>query len=162
MNNNPLRTSLVENNKFDGWPTLKIENINGNVGYLMPFRFYSFQICGNQEGNMDLGSSEPKANLMLDIVKYNEPMVAKCLLAKEICTAINSYMSNNYGYNEGRHIAFTFGGKPQYTYFIVNYIIPDKDFDEFFRIEDLQDMNEFIDLCYEFVIDYYGLRGLTA
>ena len=59
-------------------PCIKVEcpaemstNPHGNVGYLMPFRAYRFQVCGNREGEWDLGSSDVRH--MKDLLEWMAP-----------------------------------------------------------------------------------------
>lgn len=52
-------------------PCVKLETINHTeVGYLMPFRAYRFQVCGNSDGEGDYGSSD--IHRMHEVLQYDD------------------------------------------------------------------------------------------
>jgi hypothetical protein len=66
----------------DGMPVLGVPRIrddNEQLGYLMPFRAYRFQVCGNMNGEWDLGSSDVMPD-MFQLAHLGE-LGFKCLRA---------------------------------------------------------------------------------
>jgi hypothetical protein len=52
-------------------PCIKLESIDHTeVGYLMPFRAYRFQVCGNADGEGDYGSSDVRQ--MKEAMQYED------------------------------------------------------------------------------------------
>lgn len=109
MSTNPIIISkiTIENLRGFIYPVLHIngEDENGReyTRYLMPFRLYKFQVCGNIEGECDCGSSEPKK--FRDIVEYSYDPEFK--LKKELCCCLNNYLNTSYGY-PGRVVRITY------------------------------------------------------
>jgi len=73
-------------------PQIEITNpFNGEVGYLAPFRWYSFQVSGTIDGEWDLGSSVPRR--FLDVYQPLEDY-----LLVQMVHALNAYLDNRYGW----------------------------------------------------------------
>lgn len=49
--------TISTNDEEVTFPYIELTNSNGTNGYLLPFRKYRFQVCGNLGGQIDLGSS---------------------------------------------------------------------------------------------------------
>jgi len=84
-------------------PQIKVTNpATGLVGYLAPFRWYSFQISGTPDGESDLGSSVPKLfkNYYGNLEEQFTVQVMHC---------INAFLDNAYGWT-GEPCAYTLGG----------------------------------------------------
>ena len=71
-------------------PVVKVTNINGNEGYLAPFRFYSMQISGTYDGEWSFGASVPRK---FDSVYYRtNDEEFKNYLKVQIVHCLNSYL----------------------------------------------------------------------
>lgn len=124
---------------IDGEDQIHGKSYGKTTRYLVPFRLYKFQICGTINGEWDLGSSEVKR--FRDIVEFsNDPAYE---LKKEICCCLNDYMNTSYG-NPGRLVRYTFDGQMFRTGYIEERD-EGKDITETYPIEDIPQLDEFID-----------------
>ena len=138
---------------FD-YPVLEIHNINGTVGYLMPFRFYRFQVCGNKAGICDMGASEIKK--LEDIVMWHRN--AKFLLKLEAISAINDHLNTSYG-DVKKNVAYTINGQIPLTSYMQESVLP-YGFDELVDCSELAYLDEFIDATYNLIVDYYKIMPI--
>ena len=158
-NKNKLEVTRVNND----YPTLKIENkISETIGYLMPFRFSFFQVCGTQKGEWDYGSGDHISLKLKDIISFsNNPGYE---LKIEVVKCLNDYLNTCYG-NVGCNAAFTLNDIPYFTEHMMVNTIPNRvkrnggaPFDEFYRLEDMPFIDEFIDETIKFIADHYKLK----
>ena len=78
-------------------PCIRVETIDhSDLGYLMPFRAYRFQVCGNVEGEGDLGSSDVKN--FREKIKWMPETVAINRLREQALIAIARWLPENYRY----------------------------------------------------------------
>lgn len=78
-------------------PCVKVSTIDGtDFGFLMPFRAYRFQICGNVDGEGDLGSSDVKN--FREKIKWMPETVAINRLREQALIAIARWLPENYRY----------------------------------------------------------------
>ena len=146
------------------YPCLEIENYKGEKGYIIPFRFYKFQVCGRKDGTWDFGSSDIRS--FEDLVKYHNEEIAKTTLMLDLIACINNYLRLAYGWPE-----------KLVSYAMDNPSIPvpltesDREkqpmkpreketIGEIHRVNEL-DMNlmqSFIDQTYDLIRDYYKIE----
>ena len=77
------------------YPILVIENINGDKGYLMPYRMHRFQICSTINGDVTKGISE-YSDVYKDM-NFIHDDVAINFIEEEIAKCINTYLHGSYG-----------------------------------------------------------------
>lgn len=111
-NNNPINISKLTIENLDGfiYPVLHIIHFNkkgerDDDNYLMPFRLYSFQVCGTIDGECDMGSSE--CHRFIDILNYSN---YEDRLKKMLCRCLNAYVNTCYGY-PGRLVRFSYNSE---------------------------------------------------
>jgi hypothetical protein len=141
------------------YPCIKITNINGDVGYLLPFRFYKFQVCGTKTGEWDLGSGDVHFfKLYFEKHKYDYNICAAVIdeLYKAATACLTSYLDTSYGY-PGKKVAVRYGGTPYFTEYQLKKGYPDKVVD-YFDIEDIEGIDDFLCDTYKLVVDYYKLN----
>jgi hypothetical protein len=152
-----LRFERIENYN-DGYgfecPVVKVTNpATGRYGYLEPFRWYSMQISGSIDGDMDLGSSVPKP------FKYIVNLEGELL--KSLLHCINAHLDNNYGWT-GEKCVYTYEGKPE-TYKIHKDLYYGKcpNYNEYvqYPIENEDWVEEFIKETVRCFRKYYNLEN---
>jgi uncharacterized cysteine cluster protein YcgN (CxxCxxCC family) len=78
-------------------PCVKVEtHDHSDFGYLMPFRAYRFQVCGNVEGECDLGSSDVKN--FREQLKWMPESVGINRLREQAIIAIMRWLPENCKY----------------------------------------------------------------
>ena len=159
---NTIKLEVTRMNN-DEWPTLKIKNLVSETnGYLMPFRFSFFQVCGSRKGEGDYGSGDHTYLKLKDIVSFsNNPDYE---LKIEVVKCLNDYLHTCYG-DVGCNAAFTLDCIPYFTENMQSNTIPNRvkrnggaPFDEFYRLEDMPFIDEFINETIKFIADHYKLK----
>lgn len=136
-------------------PVIKVTNtVNGQVGYLEPFRWYSFQISGTVDGITDLGSSVPKPFKYI----YGD---LKGELLKSLLHCINSFLDNVYGWI-GEKAVYTINGKPEtHKMYKELYYGDCPDYSTYIQypIEDEDWVDEFLDETIRCYKEYYNIAS---
>lgn len=143
------------------YPVMKVTNlINGESGYLMPFRNSFFQISGNKEGVMDMGSGDAIYENLKRLVTSADPIYNFKI---EVCKCLNSYLNTTYG-DLKENAGFVFNNQPWLTESMKTLTIPSRigaghqAFDEFFNLEDIPQIDEFINEAIKSIANYYNLN----
>lgn len=162
---NYINSIELTTEKLNGleYPCLQITNIKGEPAYLVPFRFYKFQVCGNKTGEWDLGSSDIRFFKKIfdeHMFDYNVCAEVTNELYKEVTACLTSYLKSSYGY-PGKNIAVTNLDTPCFTEFQIESGYPDS-IDGKFAIENLEYIDDFIDETYRMIKKYYNITGISA
>ena len=133
-------------------PVLKvINNNNGVVGYLEPFRWYSFQVSGSRRGEGSFGESRAVMFKLLERECTAEEFKEKLL--KLLAECMTSFSNTGYGY-PGFELAFSYKGECQYYGWDEN-----KKFDVIIDIESLDWVDSFINETIRCFKKYYGIAA---